>query len=297
MLQLTLDVIIRGELIMKVGLACTGGGARAAINIGAIRALKELHIEIEAISGASIGSCVALLYVLGYSPKEMLEEFKTHIKKWGRFSMFDILLAPFRLMARGGLKNPKIINRNIEEVTKKYNVHFMKDINIPFIIPSLDITKRKSIYYSSVPMNEFTHYTDRTITEAIRSSSSIPVIFTPNRVSINHKTHYMMDGGITSNTPVLPLKQFSDFVIGIEPKYYNTQEKQKIHFLSAFTETFQAMRRSSLYFQKKEADLWIEVDVQKSKVFGSSSELEYCEKCGYDAVMKYAKQICKHDVL
>lgn len=61
---------------MKIGLACTGGGAKAAINIGAIRALKELNIEIEAISGASIGSCVALLYVLGYSPKEMLEEFK-----------------------------------------------------------------------------------------------------------------------------------------------------------------------------------------------------------------------------
>ena len=51
---------------MKIGLACTGGGARAAINIGAIRALKELKIEIEAISGANIGSCFALLYVLEY---------------------------------------------------------------------------------------------------------------------------------------------------------------------------------------------------------------------------------------
>lgn len=67
---------------MKVALACTGGGAKAAINIGAIRALKELGIEIEAISGASIGSCVALLYTLGYSPEEMLDEFKKSIKKW-----------------------------------------------------------------------------------------------------------------------------------------------------------------------------------------------------------------------
>ncbi len=276
---------------MKIGLACTGGGAKAAINIGAIRALKELNIEIEAISGASIGSCVALLYVLGYSPKEMLEEFKKNIKKYGKFGFFDILLAPFSLMARGGLKNPKIICKNIENLTQKHKVHLMEHIPIPFIIPSLDITKRESIYYSSVPMNEFTYYSDRPISEAIRSSSSIPVIFTPNRVSIDKKAHYMMDGGITSNTPVLPLKQFSDFVIGIEPKYYNTQEKQKIHFLSAFTETFQSMRRSSLYFQKKEADLWIEVDVQKCKVFGGSNELEYCERCGYEAVMKYAKQI------
>lgn len=279
---------------MKVGLACTGGGAKAAINIGVIRALKELNIEIEAISGASIGSCVALLYVLGYTPEKMLEQFKENIKKYGNFSLLDILFAPFSLMAKGGLKNPKVILKNIEEITNKHKVHLMKDFNIPFIIPALDITKRKSIYYSSVPIREFPYYTNRSISEAIRSSSAIPVIFTPHKVCIDNKFHYMMDGGITSNTPVLPLKQFSNFVIGIEPKYYNTQEKQKIHFLSAFTETFQSMRRSSLYFQKKEADLWIEVDVQKSKVFGGFSELEYCEKCGYEAIMKYSSQIFKN---
>lgn len=281
---------------MKVGLACTGGGARAAINIGAIRALKELNIEIEAISGASIGSCVALLYVLGYSPKEMLIEFKKSIKKWGRFGILDILFAPFSLMIKGGLKNPKIIYKSIEKIEKKHNIHLMKDVSIPFIIPSLDITKREQIYYSSVPMKEFTYYDDRPISEAIRSTSSIPVIFTPNKICVNNKPHYMMDGGIVSNTPVLPLKQFSNFVIGIEPKYYNTQEKKKIHFLSAFTETFQSMRRSCLYFQKKDADLWIEVDVQKCKVFGGSNELEYCEKCGYETVMKYAKQICENEI-
>lgn len=158
----------------------------------------------------------------------------------------------FSLMIKGGLKNPKIIRKSVDEIVLKHNKHIMKDIDIQFIIPALDITKRKSIYYSSSPMEKFTYYDDRPISETIRSSSSIPVIFTPNRVSINNKIYYMMDGGITSNTPTLPFKQFSNFVIGLEPKYYNTQEKKKIHFLSAFTETFQSMRRSSLYFQKKE---------------------------------------------
>lgn len=134
----------------------------------------------------------------------------------------------FSLMIKGGLKNPKIIRKSVDEIVLKHNKHIMKDIDIPFIIPALDITKRKSIYYSSSPMEKFTYYDDRSISEAIRSSSSIPVIFTPNRVSINNKIHYMMDGGITSNTPTLPLKQFSNFVIGLEPKYYNTQEKKNI---------------------------------------------------------------------
>lgn len=88
----------------------------------------------------------------------------------------------FSLMIKGGLKNPKIIRKSVDEIVLKHNKHIMKDIDIQFIIPALDITKRKSIYYSSSPMEKFTYYDDRPISETIRSSSSIPVIFTPNFV-------------------------------------------------------------------------------------------------------------------
>lgn len=88
----------------------------------------------------------------------------------------------FSLMIKSGLKNPKIIRKSVDEIVLKHNKHIMKDIDIQFIIPALDITKRKSIYYSSSPMEKFTYYDDRPISEAIRSSSSIPVIFTPNFV-------------------------------------------------------------------------------------------------------------------
>ncbi len=48
------------------------------------------------------------------------------------------------------------------------------------------------------------------------------------------------------------------------------------------------MRRSSLSYQKREADLWIEVDVKKTKIFDSKDALDYCEQCGYDTVMNLA---------
>lgn len=51
-----------------------------------------------------------------------------------------------------------------------------------------------------------------------------------------------------------------------------------------FTEGFQSMRRSALVYQKREADLWIEIDVEKTKVFDSVKALEYCEKLGYKAI-------------
>lgn len=97
----------------------------------------------------------------------------------------------FSLMIKGGLKNPKIIRKSVDEIVLKHNKHIMKDIDIPFIIPALDITKRKSIYYSSSPMEKFTYYDDRPISETIRSSSSIPVIFTPNRV-FSHVVRYLI---------------------------------------------------------------------------------------------------------
>ena len=48
----------------SVGLACVGGGAKAASNVGVIKALQENGINISAISGTSIGSIVAVMFAL-----------------------------------------------------------------------------------------------------------------------------------------------------------------------------------------------------------------------------------------
>lgn len=275
----------------EVALACVGGGVKSAINIGVIRGLEDLGIKINAISGASLGSCVAVLYSMGYSPEEILESFKKNLKSFSQFTIKDILCAAPSLMLRGGLKNPKVIPKSVEYVVAEKQIVKMSDFDMPVIIPSLDITQRKTIYYTSKQLSdEFTFYSDRLISEAVRSTCSLPIIFTPNKIKINNRVHHMMDGGMTTNTPVLPLKQFSDFVIGVEAKYYNTRERQRINFFTAFTESFQAMRRSSLSYQKKAADLWIEVDIKRTKVFGSQRSLDYCEQCGYDAIMKLAKK-------
>lgn len=77
----------------EVALACTGGGVKSAVDIGVIRALEELGIKINAISGASLGSCVAILYSMGYSPKEILELYKENIKMWSKFTIKDIICA------------------------------------------------------------------------------------------------------------------------------------------------------------------------------------------------------------
>ena len=61
---------------MNVGLALSGGGVRGAAHIGAIRALEENGITIDAISGTSAGSIVASLYGMGYKEDEIIKLFR-----------------------------------------------------------------------------------------------------------------------------------------------------------------------------------------------------------------------------
>ena len=47
----------------KYGLVFSGGGTKGSYQVGALKALKEMHIKIGAVSGASIGSINAALFM------------------------------------------------------------------------------------------------------------------------------------------------------------------------------------------------------------------------------------------
>ena len=70
-----------------IGIALSGGGARAAAHIGVLQALNENGIFPTHISGASGGSVIGALYCSGYAPLEILDLTKTasflHIFKLG----------------------------------------------------------------------------------------------------------------------------------------------------------------------------------------------------------------------
>lgn len=274
----------------KIALACTGGGVKACVNIGVLRALRELNIEVEAMSGASLGAIVAVLYSCHYSPEEILEIFKKDIIKFEKFNFCDKICAFPNLIINGGAKNPKPITEYIRKFEEKENIKVMKDIEMPMIIPALDISKREIIYYSSKTLEgNITYYQERTLSEAIRSTSALPLLFTPNKVRIDNMNHFMLDGGIMTNTLVSPLRQFSDYVIGITNKFYPKQ-RSKVNLFTGFTQTFQSMRKSYLFNEKQKSDLWIQVDVKTDKFLGSLDDIKYCEEMGYVTTMKYAKE-------
>ena len=55
----------------KVGLVLSGGGARGAAEIGALKFIDKYEIPIDYIAGSSIGSIVGCLYAAGYKAEEI----------------------------------------------------------------------------------------------------------------------------------------------------------------------------------------------------------------------------------
>src|SRR5512137_41764 len=51
----------------KIGLALGGGGAKGFAHIGVIRALEEMNIRAEIITGTSMGGLIGAMYAAGMS--------------------------------------------------------------------------------------------------------------------------------------------------------------------------------------------------------------------------------------
>jgi len=269
-----------------IGLACTGGGIKASSSLGVIKAFDEAGIKISALSGASIGSCIAVLYAIGYKTDEIFEKLKYYSVEYPRFNAMNKILALFNLIVRCGLKNPRIIEETIKEAVSLKGKANMNDIDIPVFIPSLDITVKETIYYASKEIKNEKCYTDRPIAEAVRSTCAFPFLFMPNNVYINGELHQFLDGGMTNNTPTTHMNEFVDIVIGIENIYRKKINHKKVNIITGIRNTFQAMRRTAVVHQRDDADIWLQVDCKDVGVIGGINKVEFCYKQGYEAAKK-----------
>ena len=64
-------------MVNKVKYNCVfgGGGVRGMCYVGALKAIEELDIELEAVAGSSVGAVFAALYAAGYNYLEIKELF------------------------------------------------------------------------------------------------------------------------------------------------------------------------------------------------------------------------------
>ncbi len=277
---------------MKVGLALSGGGVRGAAHIGAIKALKENGIEIDAVGGTSAGSIVASLFAMGYTTDEMYKLFNYFSKSVMAISPKDIFngMREIRGIRLGGITSSHNIELAVEEAAKLKQVKNIQDIKMPIIIPTTDLVSNKEIIFTNCKDLQGKQYIhDIEIGKAVRASSTFPVMYSP----FEYKDYQFVDGGVFDNLPTVETKKLGvDKVISIRFKLKSSKKQKTIYNIAM--QSLDLMTENLIRESIKESDYSIEIDLKDVKPF-SISKLEFAYREGYmqtlDHIIKIRKKL------
>lgn len=263
---------------MKIGLALAGGGVRGAAHIGAIKALQENGIKIDAVAGTSAGSIVAALYGMGYTTDEMIKLFNYFSKSVMAISpkyMFSGI-KELRGIKLGGVTTSYNIELAIQESGKIKNIKNIKDIKLPISIPATDLISDKEIIFTNnqnLQGEEYIH--DIEIGKAVRASSTFPGMYAP----FEYKKYQFVDGGIFDNLPAQETKKLGvDKVISVKFKLKTPRKQNTIYNIAM--QSLDLMTEKLIEESIKASDYVIEIDLKDVKPF-NIGKLEFCYKEGY----------------
>lgn len=160
----------------KIGLALGSGSARGWAHIGVIKALIQLGIPIDCIAGCSIGALVGAVYSCG-----TFEAFERWALKLNKREMSKLIDLNF---SGGGMISGSKLMEFFKEFGLEKNI---EDLDLPFSTVATDLSTGREIWLNKGPLEA-----------AIRSSMSLPGIFTPQR----HNDTWLVDGGLVNPVPI-----------------------------------------------------------------------------------------------
>lgn len=274
---------------MKLGLAMSGGGIKGAAHIGVIQALQEENIKVDIVGGTSIGSIVAALYAMEYTPKEMLKLFNYFSKLIFKNSAMYTDPRGKKLLSiqAGGLYSGENIAFAIEEAGKYKNIKKLQDLKIPIVIPAVDLRDSEKYVFTNMGKINDKYLNKADIAIAVRASSSYPAIFAP----CIYNKHKFVDGGILDNIPVEEVKKIgADKVIAVRFKLNKTS--RTIGLRSTLNKAIDIMFSKIEGEEVKKADYVIEIDTQDVNPF-DFKQSNKCYKYGYLQAKKEIANIKK----
>ncbi len=165
-----------------VGLALSGGGARAFAHTGVLDVLNYSGFPVDYVSGTSMGAMVGAFYASGRPMDEMWRFGREAVALKVARDFKTIRMLP--LLIADKLINPTHITRFIDG--KLGGLEF-KDLKKPFACTAMDLRTGEKIIF-----------TDGPLAIAVRASVNIPGIFAP----VQYRQRYLVDGGVVDNIPV-----------------------------------------------------------------------------------------------
>jgi len=175
---------------MKIGLALGSGASRGWAHIGVIQALEEMDIQIDVVSGCSIGSYVGAAYASGKLPE--LAEWVESLTEWQVFALMGVGFHKGGLVS--GLKVFKALHEN-------FSFETFEELNKPFAAVATDLYSGREVNFMS-----------GSVIEAVKASCAIPGLFPP----LLFENRWLVDGGVVNPVPVNMCRMLgADVVIAV----------------------------------------------------------------------------------
>ncbi|EHR5762774.1 patatin-like phospholipase family protein [Vibrio parahaemolyticus] len=223
----------------KVAVVLAGGGAKGAAHIGVLKALEEMHIPVDIITGTSMGAYVGGLYATGMSADE-IESFiysvdwnsgyrdrvdrsqrRVRDKEYeDRYQITtDLGLRFGEVRAPTGVVQGQNMLRVLRETTGNLGrFDTFDELAIPYRSVATDILELDEVVIG----NGY-------LVDAMMASMSVPGALPPYKLN----GHMLVDGGVVNNMPVDVARAMgADVVIAVD---ISTDYKTEDDFTGLFT--------------------------------------------------------------
>jgi len=182
--QLHLNRVAREIARCRVGLALSSGGAKGLAHIGVIQVLEENGIEVDCITGTSMGAYVGAIWACGLDGQVLEKVARAHEGRWGLLSLIDPSFPP----RRGFFRSRRTVARLRSSIG---HTHFSETVR-PLRVLATQLDTLERVVFSTGE-----------IATAVEASIAIPGVVVP--VTIDGETY--VDGGIADPLPVDVLQE------------------------------------------------------------------------------------------
>jgi NTE family protein len=285
----------------KIGLVLEGGGALGLAHIGVITWMEEHHIPVSYIAGTSMGGLVGGIYATGRSPAEIREIIDgidwdqvlsgvTPFRDLSFRRKEDAHEIPGQLEfgLRGGLKFPSGFNTGqgvnlvLDRVTLPYSeLSSFNDLPIPFACVATDLVSGKQRVFR-----------DGSLSLAMRSTMSLPGIFTPVR---SGKRLYA-DGFLLNNLPIDVAKEMgADVTLGIHLETAPLDPETNLSSFGVLGQSIAVMSGVNERRSMAQADILVTVPLLKYTAL-DYGKADAIIRAGYDAAAAKASVLSAFSV-
>ena len=282
---------------MSIGLALAGGGLKGLAYVGAFKALEELGVKADYVSGASSGSIFATCYAVGLTQDEIkkatMDNYKTLVKLRKRNILKAIYTyATSKIAKIEGLMPGENIEKIVKTAVEHTGITNMNEVKMPFAVVTVDTISTKECIFLSKDLglkndSEIDYIYDAPLATAVRASMSFPGVYEP----CSYGKYHFIDGGTKDNLPVKVLKDMgADKVLALSFKLDEYEPKEDIFGL--LLRTVDIFSLKDVRKAQKEADLAIEIDCKGTTLLEIDDADKVIQK-GYETIMEHKEEVLK----